>query len=197
MAKSNKGPVEVDGSRFDYAGAGNLQNIDAMDWDPGTLASPHGLAGGQQIQVYHIPTGQAVEFAAFITEFADSFDSNWDSQEVYGRPDPIMNYKNTTRTISLAWDVPSRNLIDSQRNMAEINRLVQFLYPTYNEGTTRTIEGSPLVKIQFQNLIASGKGSASKSNALSLGIDAKLHGLIAAITSLSVTPDLEQGTFST
>ena len=164
-------------------------------FNPSVLANPDANAG-LQIQIYHIPTKQTVEFAAFITEFSDSFSSNWDSQEVFGRADPVMNFKNTTRNVSLSWTVPAADFYEAKKNMAEVNKLIQFLYPTYTktENTSaRTMEGSPLVKVQFQNLLASGR---SLSDNTTIVVDARAHGLISAITSCTATPDLDAGFFS-
>ena len=38
-------------------------------------------------------------FNAFITSFSDSMTSNWNEEQVYGRPDPIGTFQNTTRKI--------------------------------------------------------------------------------------------------
>jgi hypothetical protein len=127
------------------------------------MAAPNGAGGGVQIQFYHIATKQRAEFPAFITAFNDSYASNWDSKEVVGRMDPIMNFKNTQRTVTLGFEVPSIDQIEAMENMAEINRLIQFLYPTYTKtknGSAHTMNGPPLVKIQFKNLIASGKSQS-------------------------------------
>ena len=187
---SGKTPKSVKqrGSRFSPSQLGS-----SGIFNPSALANPD--KDGLQIQIYHIPTKQTVEFAAFITDFADNFTSTWDSQDVLGRMDPVMNFQSTARNISLGWDVPSSDWKDASRNMAEVNKLIQFLYPRYEKhGEARAMAGSPLVKIQFQNLIASGKGAANIGAPLS--VDAKANGLIAAITNLTATPDFESGFFS-
>jgi hypothetical protein len=51
-----------------------------------------------------------VEFKGFITEMSDNFQSSWDTEEVYGRMDPIGTFKSTKRTISLGWTVPAASL---------------------------------------------------------------------------------------
>ena len=156
------------------------------------MANPDGH--GLSIQFYHIGTKQRAEFAAFITEFSDSYASNWNQQQVFGRMDPIMNIVGTGRTISLGFSIPSYSMPNAQSNIAEVNKLVQFLYPTYrNTSGHSTIQGNPLVKVQFQNLIASGKNTAY--NVTSFDLDSAKNGLVVAITSLSSTPDFEQGSF--
>ncbi len=161
-----------------------------------TLANPQAAGGGQQVQFYHMATDQRAEFAAFITSFSDSYSSNWDSVEAIGRMDPIMNFRNTVRTINLGLDVPSASRREAAVNMAEVSRLIQFLYPTYTvNGSATIMNGSPLVKVQFQNIIASGRDITVGSKAPPIAINAKKRGLIAAINSLSATPDFEVGTF--
>lgn len=159
------------------------------------LANPEGA--GMQVQFYHIATKRYAEFPAFITSFNDSFTSNWDQTETIGRMDPIMNFRNTTRNMSLGLEVPAVSREEAKSNLAEINRLIQFLYPTYtSNGSAKTMNGSPLVKVQFKNLISSAKNITKNSAPLeNLQLDAKEQGLICAITSLSATPDFEAGAF--
>ena len=199
----SKDSIKERGSRydvFDGSAQGSEDSFTSPDFgslwfNPSQLASPNSHGHGLQVQIYHIPTQQTVEFAAFLTDFSDSFASNWDSQEVFGRMDPVMNFKNTTRTVTLAWDVPSAYLEEAKRNMAEVNKLIQFLYPTFNKhGDARTMAGSPLVKIQFQNLLASGRNS--KGTGVHLDVNAKTNGLISAITSCTAIPDLDVGFFT-
>ena len=141
---------------------------------------------------YSLGTKQRAEFSAFVTDFTDSFSPNWNTQHLFGRMDPVMNIQNVDRTISLAFDVPAASDSEAKSNLAEINKLIQFLYPTYSGGI---LKGNPLVKVQFQNLIASAKGA--KSNAKSWKGDPSKNGLITAITSLSCTPDFDSGSVVT
>ena len=186
-------------SRFAF-GKGFRSNPTGRFDDIGSLramADPKGRGGGLQVQFYSIATKRRAEFPAFITGFSDSFTSNWDSTEAMGRMDPIMNFRNTTRSISLSLEVPSVSRLEAEENTAEINKLIQFLYPTYTEKpvTARTMNGSPLVKVQFQNIIASGRNTPIDQKPTPITIDAKQYGLISAITSLTATPNFEVGTF--
>jgi hypothetical protein len=185
-------------SRFAF-GKGFRSNPTGRYDDIGSLramADPKGRGGGLQVQFYSIATKRRAEFPAFITGFSDSFTSNWDSTEAIGRMDPIMNFKNTTRSISLSLEVPSVSRIEAEENTAEINKLIQFLYPTYTtNGSAQTMNGSPLVKVQFQNIIASGRNTPVDQKPTPITIDAKQYGLISAITSLTAIPNFEVGTF--
>ena len=83
------------------------------------------------IFIKHIPTSEVVSFEGWVTEFSDQFSSNWNQQSVYGRMDPLATFENTQRTITLGFDVVSDNINDAAANLANINYLIEFLYPMY------------------------------------------------------------------
>lgn len=132
-------------------------------------------------------------FYAFITSFNDSLSSNWTEEQVYGRQDPIGTFQNTTRKISLGFDVPSVSLSEAKDNVMMINRVKQFMYPAYHtsiappEGAATTITRnalslakSPLVRLKFANLIQNGAED----------------GLLGWIGSFSATPVIDMGMFN-
>tara|TARA_R100001509_G_scaffold145837_2_gene102572 strand:+ start:7285 stop:8049 length:765 start_codon:yes stop_codon:yes gene_type:complete len=137
------------------------------------------------IDFYHIATGFCVKFKAFITSIQDQFTSNWNSQDVYGRMDPLMTFQNTQRVVNLGFSVPAVNLEEAKRNMHALEHLIMQLYPTYQG---EVIAGSPLMKIKFANLI---KSATKKHNSP----DAKDSGLVAAVQGLTFAPDMESGFF--
>jgi hypothetical protein len=200
MAVNQEDPKKKDPIKFESRFGGKYTSQIAQGSQGFTsavsdLANPEGA--GMQVQFYHIATKRYAEFPAFITSFNDSFTSNWDPTEAIGRMDPIMNFRNTTRSMSLGLEVPAVSRAEAKSNLVEINRLIQFLYPTYtSNGSAKTMNGSPLVKVQFKNLISTAKNVKMGQTPLSnLQLDAKEQGLICAITSLSATPDFEGGTF--
>jgi|TARA_A100001391_G_scaffold149665_1_gene107120 hypothetical protein len=119
-----------------------------------------------------------VEFRAFLTTFNQSINSTWNTEEVYGRNDPIATFQNTKRTISLAWDVPAGSLSEAEDNLERTALLTQMLYPAYDGNI---ISRPPLVKIKFANLI---KNSSND------------EGLLGWIDSLSINPVLDMGMFN-
>lgn len=136
-----------------------------------------------------------VEFDAYITDMGQSFSSTWNTEDVFGRNDPIATFQGTRRTISLSFDVPAASKGDAEANLKKCAKLATFLYPGYNskqttivgpEGVTIPVEVSknlsrpPLVKINFGNLIQSMKGN---------------DGLLGFIDSYSFTPVMEAGMF--
>ncbi len=135
-----------------------------------------------------------VKFLAFITSMDQSFDSTWNTEEVFGRNDPIAIFQGTRRTISLAFSVVAGNLSEAKLNLKKIDVLTSFLYPSYKKVTGKASEGlgsvyaasymngAPLVKVKFANLINSN-------------VSGKDDGLMGYIESLSVSPVLDAGTF--
>ena len=111
-------------------------------------------------------TNNEVKLPAFLTEMGQSFSSNWNTEDVYGRNDPIATFQNTTRTISLGLEIPAGTLADAKKNLEACARITTFLYPGYNEvgytagdekefiKTANVLSKAPLVKIKFGNLKA-------------------------------------------
>tara|TARA_R110000823_G_scaffold186663_1_gene318963 strand:+ start:161 stop:769 length:609 start_codon:yes stop_codon:yes gene_type:complete len=137
-----------------------------------------------------------VEFYAFVTSFGQSFASTWNSEQVYGRNDPIGNFQGTARTLNLSWDVPSANLGEAQANLEKMDTLAKMLYPAYSkanftadDGTTvgsnaLSLSKAPLIRLKYANLIKD-QGSTVAST-----------GLLGWIGNLSWTPVIEMGMFT-
>jgi hypothetical protein len=119
-----------------------------------------------------------VEFKAFLTTLNQNFSSTWNSEDVYGRNDPIATFQGTKRTISLAWDVPAASFAEAKDNLERTALLAQLLYPGYKEDV---IAKPPLVKVKFANLI---KNSSTDD------------GLLGYIDSLAINPVLDMGMFN-
>lgn len=106
------------------------------------------------ISFYHVPTGKDVFFKAFITAFNETYNSDWSSESVYGRADPIHLYKQTQRQITLAFKIPASTTGEAYENLGKVQTLVQFLYPNYTDvGNATTISQSPLVRLKVMNLL--------------------------------------------
>lgn len=139
----------------------------------------------------------SIGFDAYLTDMSQTFDSTWNTVNVFGRNDPIATFQGTQRTISIALDVPSATEVEANTNLKKCGKLASFLYPGYNkishipekkankeDASTKPVETAkymsrpPLVKIKFANII-DGPGG----------------GLLGFITSYSFTPVLEAGMF--
>ena len=151
---------------------------------------------GMMLGFHHIPSGENVYFKAFITSFNESYSSDWSSEQLYGRADPIQMFKSTTRTIALAFNVPAASMSEAYENLANVGKLSQFLYPYYTEiKNATTIAQSPLVRMKVMNMLASQKndetGKNFKSFIASAGKFNASNGLLGAITSLSIAHNLD------
>lgn len=144
------------------------------------------------ITIQHIPTGHTVRFKALVKTFSDSFESSWNSEEVYGRMDPIQTFQGTKRIITLEWDVVSYDLKEAKRNLKSTDLLTNFLYPVYSEGDATSITAAPLLRVKLANLI-SHPNFANKGASDEEGIAAS--GLVARMDGFSYTPDFDAGVF--
>ena len=115
---------------------------------------------GMFISFQHVPSQQQVYFKAFITTFTEQYNSNWASETVYGRVDPIVLFQNTQRIITLGFKIPAVDTGEAYQNLAKLQKLTQFLYPNYtNVQEAQTISQSPLVRLKVLNLLQKGSGS--------------------------------------
>ena len=112
------------------------------------------------ITFQHEPTGKSVSFKAFITAFNETFQSDWSQESLFGRVDPIYMFKQTTRSITLAFVVPAASSGEAYENLGRIQNLAQFLYPTYIDvQQAQTITQSPLIRLKVMNLLSqNGEG---------------------------------------
>ena len=161
-----------------------------VHWDYSSYTAPE-----QESNLVHI-TG----FKAFITGYSDTFTSDWTPTSVFGRNDPILNFKSTARNISLAFDVVAHSQGDAVKNLQRTSKLIQQLYPGYSAeamGRTANITRPPLVKVKFAQLIADHSPEAGSSYKTGFGGTESpgQGGLIVAIKSISVTPNFDAGAF--
>mgnify|MGYP003131919176 CR=1 FL=1 len=140
-----------------------------------------------------------IEFKGFITEMSDNYQSNWDSETVYGRMDPIGTFRNTQRSITLGWTIPAANIGEAKSNLKATRGLAMMLYPAYaknpktiSEGptaigaekikytTANSLAKPPLIRLSYANLIASSNGT---------------DGLLGWVDGFNITPSMEMGFF--
>lgn len=163
-----------------------------------------------KLQIMSVPTKFLLEFPAFLTDFSQTFDAKWNTEEVFGRMDPIATYQGTKRTMSLGFDLPAGSIEEAKQNLQGCSELIKMVYPVYksfkiaDEETIKTVtpndtngtntvtkkipaqftspilSKSPLVRIKFANLIT--------------GVDPS--GLLGWISGLSWKPNLEMGMFA-
>jgi hypothetical protein len=106
------------------------------------------------VSFHHVPTQRSVFFKAFITAFNETYSSEWSSESVYGRADPIYMFKQTQRKITLAIKIPASSTGEAYENLGKVQSLVQFLYPNYTEvQNAASVSQSPLIRLKIMNLI--------------------------------------------
>ncbi len=155
------------------------------------------------INLYSFSLNINIQFAAFITDFNDSFKSEWNQQPIFGKMDPIATFKATSRKIDLAFDIPSGNEEEAIKNLFEVDRLIRGLYPVYDEGAylgTRTILAPPLFRMKFANLISNTDKSVKlldNKNPTDGNEDMQklTSGLLGYLDGFTFKPDLESGVF--
>ena len=103
-----------------------------------------------KLTIKSVVTDLTVEFPAFLTDFSQTFDATWNTEDVFGRMDPIATYQGTKRTMSLGFDVPAGSIDAAKANLERCAGLVKMVYPVY---INRVLSKPPLVRIRFANLI--------------------------------------------
>jgi len=177
-----------------YAGENSLQALSdnmANSWE-------------YVISFYHVPTGKAIYFKAFITSFAESYNSSWNEEQVYGRADPIYLFSSTKRDMTLVFDAVAESEGEAYENLGKVGKLSRFLYPVYKETpVANTIAQSPLVRLKVMNLVrtlanddspaaAAGnqKTPAAMYKAYASSKEAQF-GLLGAITNIAINHNIE------
>jgi len=151
-----------------------------------------------RIYIYSTSTNTRVTFPLFLTSFSDSFKSNWNSTSVYGKMDPIVNFKNTTRSISVGFDVPNESLGEAQVNMARLDNIIKGMYPVYvgeygpGQGGSNVMASPPMYRVRMSNLICNASYipdfDATSDNSLR-------SGLLGYIQDFTFNPDIGNGFF--
>jgi len=160
---------------------------------------------GYVIGFTHVPTGKCVKFNAFLTAFSDAYVSDWNSETVYGRMDPIDVYRGTRRNISLSWVAVASDPEEAKKNMSDVGLLIKMLYPTYtapsldqNTFGPSIIEKPPLMRMRFSNWVKSMKSTAVAHDAgksYKPSGDCLSGGLLGHLGGMSFNPNFEPGFF--
>jgi hypothetical protein len=147
-----------------------------------------------KIYIYSFSTNRTFSFNAFLTDFTDSFKSNWTSQEIYGRMDPIVTFKNTYRRINCSVDVPSFSVEEAEYNLYNVDGLIQSLYPVYTKNNlgTATLSSPPLFRVLFSNFIFN---KSTKSPEYELEGKFLSNGLLSYFEGFDFSPNVENGFF--
>lgn len=148
-------------------------------------------AEAYRIEIYSFSNAeqQPIFFPAFLKDITDSYKSEWNPQRVLGKMDPIATYKNTSRTITLGFSVPSDSVEEAIGNLGKIDYIIRGMYPVYDSGPlgTAVLSTPPYFRIRFSNLIRNAANN-SKTNTLR-------DGLMCYFTGFDFKPDNSSGYF--
>jgi hypothetical protein len=109
---------------------------------PGSTSAESQLYDRFYIQLQHLPTMKSVYFKALLTQFEDQYTSDWQTEQVFGRMDPIRSFRGTQRIISLGWDVVAASLEEAEYNLGNCSNLLSMLYPSYDQGVQNPISNN-------------------------------------------------------
>ena len=84
-----------------------------------------------QVTITCLSTGVEVQFFPYDFEFDDVFRPEWGTYDGFGRMDPVMTYKRTSRTANLSFNVVAESKEDAESNFSNLQTLIQGLYPKY------------------------------------------------------------------
>lgn len=178
----------------------------------GYIQAPQALYNkGQRITFYHLISARAVSFPAFVTSFNETFNCEWNSENIYGRTDAVYTYKNTARSITMGLKIPAATTREGFNNLEKLQQLLQFLYPKYKtvgpgvhgimyqttaggHSPARTVTQSPLVRMRVMNLIQNraAQNAPSVSDYFNTGeAVVPTDGLLGYITNVSIAHNLE------
>jgi len=120
---------------------------------------------GFKFSITHVPSGEMIEFKAFITAFNDTYAQDWNSEQVFGRADPLYNFKQTTRRISFGFKMPAASENEAYANLAKAQKLAQFMYPNYTDvNGAKVLSQGPLLRLKIMNLAQSTTRGAATGN---------------------------------
>lgn len=134
---------------------------------------------------------EGIVFPAFLKDFSDSYKSDWNSQRVLGKMDPIATFKNTIRTISFNFDVPSESLGEAKENLSKIDYIIRGQYPVYDSGElgTSVLSSPPYFRVRFSNLIRNAANENDGPN------NTLRSGLMCYFTGFDFKPNTSSGYF--
>lgn len=120
--------------------------------------------------VHDLRTHEVMSFPAFITEFGETFNANYNAVDGIGRQDPVRLYQKTERAVTFGFMLVAFNEADHDHLWMAINKLVAMCYPQYSAGRVRqTADGkttfiqpfsqvqaaSPMVRLRLADVFKS------------------------------------------
>ena len=179
-------------SDFNYA----KYNSEGIMQDPSDAYANSGFV----ISFYHLISNTTLKFKAYITNFNESYNSDFAAEAVFGRADPIYAFRSTTRQIALTFRIPASSTGEAYENLAKTQKLVQFLYPAYvDDSNALTIAQTPLTRLKIMNLVGNMAGESLPDAGQSFSTIYSSYGpsseaekgLLGAIQNVTIMHNLE------
>ena len=149
------------------------------------------------IVITHVPSGGKITFKAFITAFNDTYSQDWNSEQVFGRADPLYNFKQTTRRISFGLKMPAASEDEAYSNLAKAQKLAQFMYPNYTDVRgAKVLSQGPLLRLKIMNLLRNSAdirapSDNSKGEVLYNGYNGQGEGILGFFNDVTFNFNLE------
>lgn len=107
-----------------------------------------------------------ISFFPYDFEFDDSYKPDWGTYEAFGRMDPIMTYKRTTRDVNLSFNVVAENSEMAGKNFLYLQNLINCLYPQYNdfENDNSWATWNPVDDNEWQKLPSAKEPAAAENS---------------------------------
>ena len=139
---------------------------------------------------HDIRTNEIIAFNAFIETIKDSFKPDYTQTDGYGRMDPVMIYKKTTRNISVDFHLVSTSFEDFNIMWWDINKLTTLIYPQWSRGTPVTSgednfimpfsqipTASPMIRMRIGDVVKTNYSKLALARLFGAGIPSKLEGV--------------------
>lgn len=144
------------------------------------------------LKIYSVTYDSVFYFLPYEFKMSETFGINWNQSSVIGRMDPLMTFKNMTRTMNIKFKARQKdgirgssesiiadstthpNRFSADELLHTIDHLKKSLYPRYDSNSVMI--SPPLFRIQYKNLINAGENQTQIS---------ANNGVLAAITGFS------------
>lgn len=102
------------------------------------------------LTIEHVASGKFVDFQnQGLRVFTENYNLEWNSENVFGKMDPIMSYKTTNKSLSIEFIVTG----DAVEAAVDLS---MYMYPTQKrDGNALYIKDPPLLRVYFKGLIQS------------------------------------------
>tara|TARA_A100001015_G_C15029342_1_gene732275 strand:+ start:874 stop:1827 length:954 start_codon:yes stop_codon:yes gene_type:complete len=131
----------------------------------------------------HIKNPPVIQFIAYIDSLSDSFNTQYSSEQPFGRTNPYYVWKGNKRSINVSWSLPASSKAMALNNLNNLSWFLSSTYPSFKQSDTATsISASPLFRVRYANLISSPSSDG--------------QGLLCVMQNVSVNTDPNAGFIS-